>query len=331
MKEYYEKQSGKIHSERGMPNVMNIESLRRTFSPDALWPQSLQWGQHDFTLQGAQRAATFNKMVVNGFGTATDAATFSRWAQLINYNGYRVMFESTSKSRAGLLLWMSHPCWPSMVWQTYDYYFDPTAAYFGCKKACEPLHIQYNFLNDSIEVVNHSAGSRTAITATAALYDINGKRVAQRRQRLNSPEDTTIAWTKLSSLMTDAPSDVYYLRLTLTDKKGVVSENTYLMGREEGNYQALASQPKAEVVQKTTVTGDGETLTATVVLSNKSRVPAPFLRLNLKGEDGEQILPVTYSDNYLTLMPGETKTVVITWQRQDARGNKNYQVDVTCL
>ena len=103
------------------------------------------------------------------------------------------------------------------------------------------------------------------------------------------------------------------------------------MGREEGNYQALASQPKAEVVQKTTVTGDGETLTATVVLSNKSRVPAPFLRLNLKGEDGEQILPVTYSDNYLTLMPGETKTVVITWQRQDARGNKNYQVDVTCL
>ena len=331
MKEYYEKQSGKIHSERGMPNVMNIESLRRTFSPDALWPQSLQWGQHDFTLQGAQRAATFNKMVVNGFGTAIDAATFSRWAQLINYNGYRVMFESTSKSRAGLLLWMSHPCWPSMVWQTYDYYFDPTAAYFGCKKACEPLHIQYNFLNDSIEVVNHSAGSRTAITATAALYDINGKRVAQRRQRLNSPEDTTIAWTKLSSLMTDAPSDVYYLRLTLTDKKGVVSENTYLMGREEGNYQALASQPKAEVVQKTTVTGDGETLTATVVLSNKSRVPAPFLRLNLKGEDGEQILPVTYSDNYLTLMPGETKTVVITWQRQDARGNKNYQVDVSCL
>ncbi|MBQ7527768.1 MAG: beta-glycosidase, partial [Bacteroidaceae bacterium] len=115
MKEYFEKQSGKIHSERGMPNVMNIESLHRTFSPDALWPQSRQWGQHDFTLQGAQRASEFNRLVQEGFGEASSADEFSRWAQLINYNGYRAMFESTSKSRAGLLLWMSHPCWPSMV------------------------------------------------------------------------------------------------------------------------------------------------------------------------------------------------------------------------
>ena len=329
-KEYYEKQSGKIHSERGMPNVMNIESLRRTFSPEALWPQSRQWGQHDFTLQGAQRAASFNQMVEKGFGKARDAEEFSRWAQLINYNGYRVMFESTSKSRAGLLLWMSHPCWPSMVWQTYDYYFDPTAAYFGCKKACEPLHIQYNHLTDSIEIVNHSAGNRTALTATVTVFDLHGKRICQQKQRLGSQEDTTIAWQKLSTLMPKAPASGYFLRLTLVDKRGTVSENTYIMEGKEG-YQALGTLAKAEISQQMTVSSDGNNSIARLTLHNKSKVPAPFLRLNLKGEDGEQILPAIYSDNYITLMPGESKTVTISWKRQDARGCKDCRVDVTGL
>lgn len=64
---------------------------------------------------------------------------------------------------------MSHSAWPSMVWQTYDYYFDPNAAYFGCKKASEPLHIQWNPLRDDIEVVNYHAFDRTGLTATASL------------------------------------------------------------------------------------------------------------------------------------------------------------------
>lgn len=329
-KEYFEKQSGKIHSERGMPNVMNIESLRRTFSPEALWPQSLQWGQHDFTLQGAQRATTFNQMVTDAFGEASSAEEFSRWAQLINYNGYRAMFESTSRTRAGLLLWMSHPCWPSMVWQTYDYYFDPTAAYFGCKKACEPLHIQYNALTDSIEIVNHSAGNLRAITANISVFNLNGKCVYQKKQRLNSNEDTTFACAKLSTVMPQAPSDVYFLRLTLSDKKGVISENTYIRGRNDGDYRALRTLPKALLQQHVTITSSGHTVTARVTLRNKSRIPAPFLRLNLKGNDGEQILPVIYSDNYITLMPGEQKTVTVSWNRRDAHGHDGH-IDIIGL
>ena len=319
MEEYFTRQSGKIHSERGMPNVMNIESLRRTFSPDALWPQSLQWGQHDFTLQGAQRSSEFNRLVEQGFGQCASAEEFARRAQLINYNGYRAMFESTSRSRAGLLLWMSHPCWPSMVWQTYDYYFEPTAAYFGAKKACEPLHIQYNALTDSIEVVNHSAGRQPQLMATATVYDLNGKRVCQQKRRMDNREDTTTAWMKLSTLLPKAPSDVWYLRLTLADKRGMLSENLYIMGREEGNYRALSSLPKAEVEQQVKHDGPCRML---VTLRNKSKVPATFVRLNLKGGDGEQILPVLYSDNYITLMPGEQKTVTIEWKAEDARGQQ---------
>ena len=326
MKEYFGKQSGKIHSERGMPNVMNIESLHRTFSPDALWPQSLQWGQHDFTLQGAQRSSEFNRLVREGFGDAKSAEEFSRRAQLINYNGYRGMFESTSKSRAGLLLWMSHPCWPSMVWQTYDYYFDPTAAYFGAKKACEPLHIQYNAMTDSIEIVNHSAGNQTKIMASATIFDLNGKRVRQQKAQLNSTDDSTLAWLKLSELTAGVTTDVYFLRLQMTDKKGLVSENLYIMGRKENDYRALSSLPKPVLQQQVKINGEK----ADVTIKNVGKTPAVFLRLNLKGGDNEQILPVIYSDNYVTLMPGEQRIITITWKRQDARGQQPH-IEITSL
>ena len=326
MKEYFSRQSGKIHTERGMPNVMNIESLSRTLSPDSLWPQSVQWGQHDYTLLGAQRAREFNDLVAQGLGEAKSAEEFTRWAQLINFNGYRGMYESTSKSRMGLLIWMSHACWPSMVWQTYDYYFDPTAAYFGVKKACEPLHIQYNALSDSIEVVNHSAGNVSGITATATVYDLNGKKVRQQKIRLNSNEDTTKALLKLSKLQAQAPSDVWFLRLELAGKNGVISENEYIMGREENNYRALTTLPKPELQKQVKVSGTKAVFT----LKNAGKTVAPFLRVNLKGADGEQILPVIYSDNYFTLMPGEQKVVTIEWKAEDARGQSPV-IEVTSL
>ncbi|MBO5591845.1 MAG: discoidin domain-containing protein [Prevotella sp.] len=326
MKEYFSRQSGKIHTERGMPNVMNIESLSRTLSSDALWPQSVQWGQHDYTLLGAQRAREFNGLVKEGLGEAQSAEEFTRWAQLINYNGYRGMYESTSKSRAGLLIWMSHACWPSMVWQTYDYYFEPTAAYFGVKKACEPLHIQYNALTDSIEVVNHSAGNVTGITAIATIFDLNGKKVRQQKARLNSAEDTTGSWLKLSGFQPSAPSDVWFLRLQLMGKNGIVSENLYVMGREENNYRALNTLPSPQLQQTMKVSGTKAVLT----VKNTGNTPAPFLRVNLKGADGEQILPVIYSDNYFTLMPGEQKTVTISWKAEDARGQEPV-IDITSL
>lgn len=315
MKEYFSRQSGKIHTERGMPNVMNIESLARTFSPDALWPQNVQWGQHDYTLQGAQRAREFNGLVKEGLGDAKSAEEFSRWSQLINYNGYRGMYESTSCSRAGLLIWMSHACWPSMVWQTYDYYFDPTAAYFGVKKACEPLHIQYNALTDNIEIVNHSAGNKTGIAAIATVFDLNGRKVGQQKGRLNTNEDTTQAWIKRSKLIAEAPSEVYFLRLQLTDKTGVISENTYIMGREENNFRALKTIPKSQLQKSIKLNGT----TALVTIKNTGKTPATFIRLNLKGTDGEQILPAIYSDNYLTLMSGESKTISISWKQEDSR------------
>ncbi len=309
-KEYFEKQTGKLHTERGMPNVMTYEGLSRTLDAEHLWPQNLYWGRHDYTMEGAQRGASFNQLIAENFGELTSAEEFCEWAQWINYEGYRAMYESGSKDRMGLLIWMSHPCWPSMVWQTYDYYLEPTAAYFGVKHACEPLHVQWNPVTNYVEVVNRSAGHQQG-TVKASIIDLNGETLWEEIQGYVCDEDMT-----LDMMQVKVPTEIagaYFLRLTLIDDKGQMrSMNDYVNTTIENDRKSLHDMRQTQV--STAVDGNNITIT------NQGQVPAVMLRLNLKGDDGEQILPVIYSDNYFHLMPGESRTISIEWKAEDARG-----------
>ena len=309
-KEYFEKQTGKLHTERGMPNVMTFEGLSRTLDAEHLWPQNLYWGRHDYTMEGAQRGASFNQLIADNFGELTSAQEFCEWAQWINYEGYRAMYESGSKDRMGLLIWMSHPCWPSMVWQTYDYYLEPTAAYFGVKHACEPLHVQWNPVTNYVEVVNRSAGHQQG-TVKASIIDLNGEIMWEQTQGYVCDEDMT-----LDMMQVEVPTEIagaYFLRLTLIDDKGQIrSMNDDVNTTIENDRKSLHDMRQTQV--STAVDGNNITIT------NQGHVPAVMLRLNLKGDDGEQILPVIYSDNYFHLMPGESRTISIEWKADDARG-----------
>lgn len=311
-KEYFQRQTGKLHSERGMPNVMTYEGLSRTLDAEHLWPQNVYWGRHDYTMEGAQRGESFNQMIAKNFGEPTSAQEFCEWAQWINYEGYRAMYESGSSDRMGLLIWMSHPCWPSMVWQTYDYYLEPTAAYFGVKHACEPLHVQWNPVSNCVEIVNRSAGHQEG-TVKASIVNLNGETVWEQVQGYVCDEDMTLEM--MQAKVPESIAGAYFLRLKLMDDKGVLkSMNDYVNTTIENDRKSLHDLRQANVTAVT----NGKSITIT----NNGNVPAVMLRLNLKGDDGEQILPVIYSDNYLHLMPGESRTIDIEWKNEDARGCK---------
>lgn len=322
-KEYFTLKTGndKFHSERGMPNVMTYESMLRTFSPEGLWPQDHQWGMHDYTREGAQGCTSFNEIIAKGYGEPQSAKEFAELAQWVNYDGHRSLFESRSLNRKGLLMWMSHPCWPSMVWQTYDYYFEPTAAYFAIKKASEPLHIQWNPATDEVEVVNYSGGMRKGLTAKAQLLNMDASVAWEKEATIDSHEDTTDKCIRL-----EFPSDlskVHFIKLTLTENGAIISENFYHRSLEEGNYQALRELPKVKLLPAvdTRKYPDG-IWHATVTVENTTATPALMIRVNVTGEkDGLQFLPVFYSDNYFALLPGEKKTVNIRWKDEDTRGN----------
>ena len=274
-KTYFTLETGndKFHSERGMPNVMTYESFLRTYSPEGIWPQSHEWGMHDYTLEGAQGATSFNEIIAMGYGEPQSAKEFTELAQWVNYDGHRSLFESRSKHRMGLLMWMSHPCWPSMVWQTYDYYFEPTAAYFGIKKACEPLHIQWNPATDEVEVVNYHAGAHANLTAHAQILNMDASVAWEGEAKVNSQEDTTEKCIQLQ--FPDNLTKVHFIKLTLKEGDRTVSENFYHRSKEENNYQDLKQLEKVTLQSNLQYEQDanGE-WQAVVTVENTTSTPA---------------------------------------------------------
>lgn len=320
----------KFHSERGMPNVMNYESMVQAFGIENMEPvNTLEtpnsiYGLHDYTLGGgigasAQAAESFNVRIAKAFGKPRNAKEFADLAQWINYEGYRAIFEGRSEHRRGMLLWMSHPAWPSMVWQTYDYYFNPNGGYFGSKKASEPLHIQWNPLRNDIEVVNYHAFNRKGLMARAQILNQDGKVQWSKDLTFDIDEDQTVACFPLE--FSDALTSTCFIKLTLTENGKTVSDNFYLRGKETGNYQSLGELPKTKLTENTSMNkADGQWY-LTTTLKNNTETPALLIRLNVVGsQSGQRILPVFYSDNYLFLMPGEEKEINIRIYDADACG-----------
>ena len=326
---YFQAADTKLHSEIGAPNIPSIESVRLMMPESALWPQALDWGLHDFCLQGAQNGASFRAMIENNFGGASGAEEWIRLSQFVNYDTYRAIFEAQSRYRMGAFLWMSHPCWPSFVWQTYDYYFEPTAAYFGCKKGSEPLHIQWNCAEETIEVVNYSAGDVTGLKAQVEILNMDGSRMDVKSADLDSKEDSTVSCIKMAYPPGLTP--VHFLRLTLVQRNQAmssnfqltVSSNFYLRALKDDDFRAIRELPIPKLQTETAVSRDGKCWRLTTKISNNTASPALMVRLKaVREKTGDRILPAFYSDNYIALMPGESRTIVTEVNEADTRGEK---------
>jgi hypothetical protein len=318
---FAERATTKLHSELGMPNIVTLDSLKLMMPASAMWPQGDMWGLHDFSLHGAQGGASFRERIEKSYGGAASAAEWVSLAQFVNYEGHRAMFEAQGKNRMGLLIWMSHPTWPSFVWQTYDYYLEPTAAYFGSKKASEPLHIQWNPITDNVEVVNYSGGAAAGLTASVQVLNLDGAVKWSKSAVLDSAEDSLVTPFKMEYPAGLTP--VHFLRLKLQRGPTTISDNFYWRGTEEDNYRALRELPKVKLEVSTRVERKGSRWLLTTELANPSSSPALMVRLKpVREQTGDRILPAIFSDNYIALMPSERRTITIELESADARGEK---------
>jgi hypothetical protein len=282
-------------------------------------------------------------MIDRNYGGAKSAEEFVALSQFIDYDGYRAMFEAQGKNRMGLLLWMSHPCWPSFVWQTYDYYFDQNGGYFGSKKGSEPLHIQWNSITESVEVVNYSGGNARGLTARVEVLNMDGAKQWEKSARLDSAEDSVQSPIKMEYPSGLTP--VHFVRLNLTRGAQAVSTNFYLRGLEENpapvraagapgggrggsgpigyNLKAIRSLPKVKVTATTKVEEKGAQWFLTTELANPSKTPALMVRVKaVREKSGDRILPALYDDNYVALMPGEKRTIRTELENADTRGER---------
>lgn len=187
-----------FRTEIGTAVVPNVESLRKFLPADYLWPINDMWNLHYFGPNaGNGLPEQYRADIDNKYGKATSVEDFCRKAQLINLESNKALYEGWLdrmwEDASGVMNWMGQSAYPSMVWQTYDYYYDLTGAYFGCKRGCEPLHIFWNPVTDEVKVANTTRNDYENLTATVEVYNMDGKLVADYTKcaTINSPSNTT--------------------------------------------------------------------------------------------------------------------------------------------
>ncbi|MFI7618219.1 discoidin domain-containing protein [Nonomuraea terrae] len=315
----YGSQSFGFHTEIGMPVVSTAESMRELAGDQPEWPIGGVWYYHDWSTRGNQAPQNYQAAVETRLGPAADLDDFARKAQFVNYENGRAMFEAWNahlwEGATGLMLWMSHPAWHSTVWQTYDYDFDVNGMYYGARAACEPVHVQAGLDDWRVVAVNHTARALKGVTVTARAFDLLGRPLgpAQRKSVDVAPSATAEAFT--AGWSDDLP-DVHLLRLTLEDGRGEpLSRNDYWRYREPSDLRALNDlQRTALSVDAGKVTRSGTRHTLTAELRNRGQAVAAMVRLSLlDARTGERVLPTLYSDNYVWLLPGESRAFTLSW------------------
>jgi Exo-beta-D-glucosaminidase Ig-fold domain len=220
-----------------------------------------------------------------------------------------------------VITWMSNPAQPSFVWQIYHYDFDPMSSFFAVMHASEMQHIQYNEATGVVQVINNLPEPLNDATAHVAIYGLDGKLAAEHDTKVNA---TPEAATNLGRVEFPAGiSPVHFLKLELRDSSGkLVSSNFYWLGAENrpDDLSALNQLPSVTLDLKAQQKNDHGVRRVTITLHNPTTQIALMTHLELKrAQSGERVLPVFDSDNYISLVPGETKA--ITMEAEDGAFN----------
>ena len=331
-KSTYDTNAFGFHTEIGMPVVSVTESMQNLVGDGPGWPISEVWNYHDWSEKGNQQTGSYRAAIDARLGASTSLDEFSRRAQFINFENHRAMFEAWNanlwKDATGLLLWMSHPAWHSTVWQTYDYDLDVNGAYYGSRKGCEPLHVQADPVAWRVIAVNHTPQARAKVTITASLYSLAGALLGSpQAQTLDiAPSDVAAAFTVAAPA--GAPA-LHLVRLEMRDASRVLlSQNTYWRYGTPGDMGALNSMGGTRLsLSVGSARPAGDQQTATLTVTNRGHAVAPMVRLSVRGRLGGRILPATYGDNYVWLLPGESRQIAASWPSSGSGRGVHFAAD----
>ncbi|MGD0462044.1 MAG: sugar-binding domain-containing protein [Tepidisphaeraceae bacterium] len=314
-------------TEIGSVSIPTLEAIH-AMMPRKDWETvNDDWAEHDLC-RGAQEAARgrspfYPDIIAQRYGPVANLPDFVRKAQLANYEDFRAMYEGRFaklfKPCTGVLTWMSNPAQPSLVWQIYSYDLEAHASLFGARKACESVHIQMNQDNFHVMVINQTPRSLDNLVAWVRVYNLDGSLKYERRHFVVAQPS---AATDLGAI--DWPADlspVHFVKLELDDRDdAVMSDNFYwrASANHPDDFTALQTLPTASLDARITRRDDEKHCRLDVNLSNASPVVALMAHLQLRRQSSnERVLPVYYSDNYVSLLPGESRSISVEAAIQD--------------
>ena len=327
-----------FNSETSMgPAVPPVESIRAMVGKDHLWPIDEVW---DYHAGGGvfKDLHVFTDALSARFGPATGVEDYALKSQLQTYEGVRAMYEAYSRNKytsTGVIQWMLNNAWPSMIWHLYDFYLRPGGGYFGAKKAMESLHPVYGYDDRSVWVVSSQYEDAMGLKLTAKVLNLDMSEKFSREAALDATADSTNKILTLPEI--DGLSPTYFLVLRLHDSSGkLVGSNFYWLSTKPetfdwekstwyttptasyADYTALSQLPKVKLKVQDHTERKGDEAITHVTLENPSQSLAFFVRLKVnKGKNGDEILPVLWQDNYISLLPGEKREVTATYRAQE--------------
>jgi exo-1,4-beta-D-glucosaminidase len=314
------------------PQPPPLESARRMIPKDDLWPIGEVWDYHS----GRGEFSDMDRYVEaldRRYGPSETVEEFLFKAQAANYEAIRPMFESFAVNRpltTGLIQWMLNSAWPETYWQLYDWYLMPSGAFFGTRAASQPLNLSFNYADETVYAVNDSRFEREGLTAVVRAFDLSATEIYSQAYEIDLPPAG--AQPVVSFAGQQAPTPVWFLDLRLRDASGAeIARNFYWLSteadvldyennlwfvtptKEYADFTALDDLPEVEL--EVAATSDGSA--ATVQLGNSTDALAFFVELRVVDADGNSILPVLWEDNYVSILPGESRELTARFPAVD--------------
>ncbi len=330
---YYDKKGGAYgyNTETGPgAQIPPLESMKKMLSDEHIWPPTNKVWEYHNGRSVFQDLSRFMKFFDERYGKSDNVEDFCYRVQMSNYEAIKAMFEAFAVRKpnaTGVIQWMLNSAWPETYWQLYDWYLMPNGAFYGTKTACQPVNLIYDYKNNSVHLTSEVLENLNELNASIVIYDINSKILFSKDLKVNAKANISKEILKIPEIK--GLTKTYFLSMKLTDSADKkVAENFYWLSTKEdvlvfeksnwwntpvksyADLRQLNSMPKVKLDVKHKFT-DGK---VEVAISNPSDKIAMFVELSVKDKTtNKTILPVFWNDNYVSIMPGETKVFTATY------------------
>ena len=302
-----------------------MESIEKMLPRSQLYVGSKAWNHHTGVGKQFSNTKKIDRAISKRYGRPKDIYDYSKTAQVLGYESWRAMYEAHNRNfpkATGVIGWMLNSPWPSLIWQLYDHYLNPTGAFFGVKKACEPLHIQYSYDDRSIWIINNKQMDCSGLNASIKMYNFDLEEKLSKELTVDIKSSSRKKIFSLPAVKNLSP--VYFLKLNIKNSRTVESMQLYWLTAARdiftGEYfwyhsplkayadmSLIRKMPEAYLDAALSGTRIKNTFYANIDIINSGKYLAFFIWIKLYSKKTSKIIaPVFWSDNCVSLFPSES-------------------------
>ncbi len=309
-----------FNPEYGTCALPDAEYLRTFMPEEMLWPMDRDaWKYREGG--GFDDMTSVHDVMVNAYGKSKSIDEYCRRSEAVDAMNHRALWEAWNRASAtrgatGVLFWYANTPIPKIGSHAWDHSLGLTSAFFAQKSALAPLHAQFDYLDNTVSVMNDTVSDRE-VEVAAEVYDFNSRLLSKKSQKASAPAEKCTDLFKLE--LPEALTPVHFIRLALLDGGREIDSTVYwrstsrytgpkkVDGPTTAGFETLDSLPRTTLAAKVR-TENGRTR---VAVKNTGKGIAFMVKLLARDAKGRNLKPAFYSDNWFCLMPGEEKSVVV--------------------